>query len=59
MFFYHPQIHEGKIYYWLEIYCTLLEDIREELGLPVVSQYTLPPEGFRKVFHMTIGNTKA
>ncbi len=58
LFFYRPQIHEGKIYYWLEICCAILEDIREELGLSLVSQYTLPPAGFRKVFHMTIGNMK-
>jgi hypothetical protein len=28
------------------------------LGLPVSSEYTLPPEGFVKCFHMTIGNFK-
>lgn len=57
-FLYSPTIHCGKIYYWLCIYCKQLEDIRLELGLPVVSQWTLPPEGFRKSFHCTIANCK-
>ncbi len=58
LFFYKTQVYYGKVYYWLEVYCSLLEDIREELGLPVTSQYTIPPDGFKKSFHMTIGNKK-
>jgi len=57
-FFYSPIIQQGKVYFWLNTFCTKLEDIRLELGLPVVSQYTLPPEGFRKCFHCTIANMK-
>lgn len=57
-FLYSPIVHCGKIYYWLHAFCKRLEDIRLELGLPVVSQWTLPPEGFRKAFHITIGNSK-
>lgn len=57
-FFYSPVIHHGKVYFWLNCFCTQLEEIRRELGLPVRSEYTLPPEGFVKCFHMTIGNTK-
>ena len=57
-FVYDSTIHQGKVYYWLNIYCKRLEKIRKELGLPVVSMYTLPPEGFNKVFHMTIANCK-
>jgi len=57
-FWYSPEIQQGKVYYWLNCFCRKLEDIRLELGLPVVSQYTLPPEGFRKCFHMTIANCK-
>lgn len=58
LFYYTSYIHEGKIYYWLNCFCNQLEDIRAELGLPVVSQYTLPPEGFKKCFHMTVANKK-
>lgn len=57
-FFYSPIIHSGKVYYWLNVFCKRLEEIRIELGLPVSSPYTLPPEGFVKAFHTTIGNTK-
>ena len=57
-FLYSPEVQTGKVYYWMNVFCKRLEDIRIELGLPVVSQYTLPPEGFRKCFHCTIANSK-
>ena len=57
-FWYSPFIHSGKVYYWLNAFSSQLEDIRVELGLPVRSQYTLPPEGFAKCFHITIANQK-
>ena len=57
-FLYDPEIKSGKIYYWLNIWCKRLEDIRTELGLPVRSEFTLPPEGFVKCFHCTIANMK-
>lgn len=57
-YWYSPEIHQGKVYYWLNTFCIRLEEIRIELGLPCVSQYTLPPEGFRKCFHMTVANCK-
>jgi hypothetical protein len=57
-FVYSPYIHQGKIYYWLNVFCKELEDIRQELGLSSQSQYTLPPEGFKKYFHCTIANMK-
>jgi hypothetical protein len=57
-FLYSNYINNGTVYWWLNAFCTRLEEIRVELGLPVSSQYTLPPEGFTKCFHMTIGNNK-
>lgn len=57
-FLYEPYVYEGKVYYWLNIWCSRLEKIRKELGLPVISEFTLPPEGFTKCFHCTIGNMK-
>lgn len=57
-FFYEPCVYEGTVYYWLNVWCVRLEEIRKELGLPVTSLYTLPPEGFVKCFHCTIGNKK-
>jgi hypothetical protein len=38
-FFYLPGVKFGKIYYWLDIYCKQLEEIRLELGLPVVNLF--------------------
>lgn len=57
-FLYSPTIHQGKVYWWLNVFCVRLEEIRRELGLPVRSEYTLPPEGFTKCFHTTIANMK-
>jgi hypothetical protein len=57
-FQYDPIIRSGKMYYWLNIWCVELENIREELGLPVVSMFTLPPAGYTKCFHCTIANMK-
>jgi hypothetical protein len=57
-FLYEPYVYEGTVYYWLNIWCVRLEEMRRELGLPVVSQFTLPPEGFTKCFHCTIANKK-
>jgi len=57
-FLYSNHIYHGTVYWWLNAFCTRLEAIRVELGLPVSSQYTMPPEGFVKCFHLTIGNMK-
>jgi hypothetical protein len=57
-FIYSPYIHHDKIYFWLNVWCKKLEEIRSELGLPFHSQFTLPPAGFKKNFHCTIANTK-
>ena len=56
--FYSPEIGQGKIYWWLDFYSSRLEEIRKELGLYYVSRNFPCPEGFRKVFHMTIANCK-
>lgn len=57
-FHYQNYLHTGKVYYWLNIFCKRLEEIRVELGLPVSSPFTLPPEGFLKCFHCTVANLK-
>ena len=57
-FYYDNQIKRGKVYFWINVFCKRLEEIRLELKLPVNSPYTLPPEGFVKCFHCTIGNVK-
>lgn len=57
-FLYTGTVYFGRVYCWLNVFCNRLEEVRLELGLPVRSEYTLPPEGFTKCFHMTIGNYK-
>lgn len=57
-FLYSPVVHEGTVYYWLNTFSVSLEMIRLELGLPVHSEYTRPPESFIQCFHATIGNKK-
>ena len=57
-FYYEPIIRTGEsgVYYWLNCFSKRLEEIRLELGLPVAAVYTIPPDGFRKCFHMTVAN---
>jgi hypothetical protein len=57
-FFYSNIVHRGTVYWWLNAFSNRLEEIRLELGLPVSSPYTRPPDGFEKCFHITLGNSK-
>lgn len=57
-FQYSSTVHSGTVYHWLNAFSTRLEEIRLELGLPVSSPYTRPPDNFSKCFHITIGNRK-
>jgi hypothetical protein len=57
-FQYPSYVHVGRDYYWLEVWCDRLEEIRVELGLQPVSQWTRPPGGRARCFHTTIGNRK-
>ena len=58
VFRYSNIIHSNEVYFWLNVFCTKLEEIRIELGLPVSSVYTRPPDGYNKVFHTTLANKK-
>ena len=58
-FQYDPYIHVGWAYYWLEVWCCdALEDVRVDLGLPKISEWTRPPGSRKSCFHTTIGNRK-
>ena len=57
-FVYDLTIHEGSVYFWLNAFSTDLEYIRQELGLPISSEYTRPPDTYEKVFHITLANKK-
>jgi hypothetical protein len=57
-FQYEHFVYNDETYFWLNVFCSRLEEIRAELGLPVSSPITRPPSGFLKCFHTTIGNCK-
>lgn len=57
-FVYSPLIYKGIVYWWINAFSNKLEEIRLEMGLPISSKYTRPPDGWDKVFHITIGNSK-
>jgi hypothetical protein len=57
-FFYEGIVRFSENYCWLNVFSVRLEEIRLELGLPVDSPFTLPPAGFSKCYHTTIGNFK-
>ena len=56
-FDYSPYIYNNHMYYWLEVKCDLLKQIRRRLGLPLLSELTKSPDG-RHDFHITLGNLK-
>jgi len=55
---YDPEIRIDKTYYWVNVWCEFLTAVREELGLPPKSRWTLPPSGGHQCFHLTIANKK-
>ena len=61
-FEYWNYLFTGKIYFWLNVWSKRLEDVRIELGMPVSSEFTRPPDGAKiggiKCFHCTIANQK-
>jgi hypothetical protein len=57
-FEYVPYIHVGRDYFWLEVFCDRLEEVRIELDLTPVREWTKPPGGRVRCFHTTIGNNK-
>lgn len=56
-FLYDNIIHNGTVYFWLNVFSKKLEDIREELGLENKSTFQ-PPDNWKRIFHITLGNTK-
>jgi hypothetical protein len=57
-FEYNSYIHHGEVYYWINAFSKRLEEIRLELGLSLLNKYGEAPEGFNKIFHITVGNIK-
>lgn len=57
-FVYTNEVYSGTVYYWLNVFSVRLEEIRLELGLSLEERYTQPPAGFKKTWHITLGNQK-
>jgi hypothetical protein len=55
MFWYNPLVFNDEIYWWLNVRCPRLSEIRTGLGL---SPTRFTPQDSAGGFHMTIGNTK-
>jgi hypothetical protein len=56
-FNYSGEVFNDGVYYWLAVQSFRLEDIRKELGLPLISDITMSPSKTHR-FHITIGNLK-
>jgi len=56
-FVYGDQIKTDGLYFWLTVYSKQLEELREELGLPLWNEKE-KPQGFHQSFHVTIANMK-
>lgn len=56
-FTYSPYVYTDNVYFWLNTFSTELELIRIELGLPISSEWSRPPNN-APCFHITIGNMK-
>jgi len=58
-FVYDPTIlYEGG-FWWFNLWCVTMEDIRKEIGLSIKSRITIPPPGYSKCFHCTIAKDSA
>ena len=57
-FLYSPEVESGGDYYWLNVVSTEIEKLREELGIENIPFKSNPPQGYKKYFHITIGNVK-
>jgi len=54
-FVYDYNILYEKNYWWFNLWSVEMEDIRKELGLSIISRITIPPLGYLKCFHCTLG----
>jgi hypothetical protein len=54
-FVYDPTVLYEKGFWWFNLWCVTMEDIRRELGLSTKSRITIPPPGYSKAFHCTVG----
>lgn len=58
-FVYDPTVLWEAGFWWFNLWCVQMEDIRQELGLSIKSRITIPPPGYSKCFHCTVGKDVA
>lgn len=56
-FRYDPYVQSDQRYWWLNVECPRLTEIRRELGLQPWDTLNKPPNG-EEWFHITLGNAK-
>jgi len=56
-FVYDPMILEEKGFWWFNLWSKEMEQIRMEFGLSLKSRITIPPMGYQKCFHCTVGTS--
>lgn len=56
-FAYSPIVESDEVYFWINCYSLRLEEVRNELGLPLYEHLNLP-QGYSQRLHCTIGNIK-
>lgn len=54
-FVYDPTLHTNDKYWWFNLWSKVMENIRSEFGLGLSSRITIPPHGYSKCFHCTVG----
>jgi len=56
-FWYYGFIHENEKYFWINVHCPKLKDIRQLIGLNPEHTLSKPPDS-SNCFHITIANKK-
>jgi len=56
-FVYEHEVFYEKGFWWFNLFSVEMENIRKELGMHCKSRITVPPEGYVKAFHCTVGKT--
>ena len=57
-FFYENTVSSGQVYFWLNAFSKRLEEIRESLGLELVTPFFQPTDLWKRRFHISLGNKK-
>jgi hypothetical protein len=56
-FVYNHEVFYEKGFWWFNLWSLEMEQVRRDLGMTLKSRITIPPEGYSKAFHCTVGKT--